>query len=348
MAQETRENMQTSLLNTIREGLLGKRENLKQWQVATPEPKKQIELGFADESAVQAEVKLIDASLEQIEAGVFGICEVCHDPVDVELLQMDFTATVCLGHYTEDQLRQLESELELSQIVQRALLPQQVPSISGYDIAAFSRPAQIVTGDYFDFLNFEDGTHGFVLADVSGHGVSAGMLMSSLQTVFHTLAPETDSPVDVLKRINRLYIHNINFSTFVTIFFARFDPQTRTLSYASAGHNPPLLYRSSTQGISWLKPTGPAIGLMEEYRVHLDSLELMQGDILLLYTDGIIEALDPLGSEQFGYDRLVELIQQNRDLPANELIQRIRQALNEFTQGSLLADDVTLILCKVQ
>lgn len=348
MAYETRETMQTSVINLIREGLLGKRENLKQWQVTTPEPRKQMELGFADESTVQAEVELIDASLEKIEAGVFGICEVCHDAVDVELLQMDFTATVCLGHYTEDQLRQLESELELSQIVQRALLPQQVPSISGYDIAAFSRPAQIVTGDYFDFLQFEDGTHGFVLADVSGHGVSAGMLMSSLQTIFHTLAPETDSPVDVLKRINRLYIHNINFSTFVTIFFARLDPRTRKLSYASAGHNPPLLYRRSTKGITWLKPTGAAIGLMEDYRVHIESVELMQGDILLLYTDGIVEALSPLGNEQFGYDRLVEVIQQNEDLPANELTQKIRQALNDFTQGSLLADDVTLILSKVK
>jgi sigma-B regulation protein RsbU (phosphoserine phosphatase) len=348
MAQETRENMQTSVINLIREGLLGKRENLKQWQVETLEPRKQLELGFADESFVQAEVELIDASLEKIDEGVFGMCEVCHDPVDAELLQMDFTATVCLGHYTEDQLRQLESELELSQIVQRALLPQQVPSISGYDIAAFSRPAQIVTGDYFDFLNFEDGTHGLVLADVSGHGVSAGMLMSSLQTVFHTLAPETDSPVDVLKRINRLYIHNINFTTFVTIFFARLDPQTQVLSYASAGHNPPLLYRGSTKGVTWLKPTGAAIGLMEDYRQRLESVELTHGDILLLYTDGIVEALGPLGNEQFGYERLVEVIQQNQDLPASELTQKIRQLLNDFTQGKLLADDVTLILCKVK
>ena len=339
--------MQISVINQIREGLLGKKENLKQWQVATPETKKQIELGFADETTVQAEVDLIDTSLEQIDAGVYGICEVCHEAVDTELLQMDFTATVCLGHYTEDQLRQLESELELSQIVQRALLPQQVPSIPSYDIAAFSRPAQIVTGDYFDFLNFEDGTHGLVLADVSGHGVSAGMLMSSLQTVFHTLAPETDSPVDVLKRINRLYIHNINFSTFVTIFFARFDPRTRMLSYASAGHNPPLLYRGSSKAVTWLKPTGAAIGLMEDYRQHLESVELTPGDILLLYTDGIVEALNPLGNEPFGYDRLVEVIQQNEDLPANELLQRIRQSLTDFTQGSLLADDVTLILCKV-
>jgi sigma-B regulation protein RsbU (phosphoserine phosphatase) len=282
-----------------------------------------------------------------MEEGTYGICEICHEAVDSELLQMDFTATVCLGHYSEEELRQLESELELSQVIQRALLPAQVPSIPRYDIAAFSRPAQIVTGDYFDFLQFDDGTHGLVVGDVSGHGVSAGMLMASLQTVFHTLTPEVDSPVDVLKKINRLYVHNINFTTFVTLFFARLDPQNRLLSYASAGHNPPLLYRSSTRESSWLKPTGPAIGLVDEFGFQCNDVQLSQGDILLLYTDGLVEALNPSQNEQFGYDRLLEVVQQNEGLHATELVQRMRQALNDFTQGALLADDVTLVVCKV-
>lgn len=340
--------MQTSVINRIREGLLEKKENLEQWQVVTPDTEKQMELGFADESAVNAQLETIDNALEQMDEGVYGICEICHEAVNTELLQMDFTATVCLGHYTEGELRQLESELELSQVIQRGLLPQQVPSIPRYDIAAFSRPAQIVTGDYFDFLQFEDGTHGFVIADVSGHGVSAGMLMSSLQTVFHTLAPETDSPVDVLRRINRLYINNINFTTFVTIFFARLDPQTRELSYASAGHNPPLLFRPSTNELSWLKPTGPAIGLVKDYFSRMESVQLKEGDTLLLYTDGVIEALNPQENEQFGYERLAEIVQQSDGIPANELTQRIRQALFDFTHGNLDADDITMIVCKIR
>ena len=340
--------MQTSMINRIREGLLGKKETLEQWQIATPEAEKQMELGYADESAVDAQLEVIDDALVKMDEGVYGICEICHEAVDSELLQMDFTATVCLGHYTEVELRQLESELELSQVIQRAMLPQQVPSIPRYDIAAFSRPAQIVTGDYFDFLQFEDGTHGFVIADVSGHGVSAGMLMSSLQTMFHTLTPETDSPVDVLQRINRLYVNNINFSTFVTIFFAKLDPQTRMLSYASAGHNPPLLVRQSIDEITWLKPTGAAIGLIKDYLSKQDNVQLVEGDTLLLYTDGIVEALNPQGDDQFGYDRLAEIVQQNKGLPANELTQKIRQAVNDFTQGSLPADDITMIVCKVR
>ncbi len=261
---------------------------------------------------------------------------------------MDFTATVCLGHYTEQELRQLESELELSQSVQRALLPAHVPAIPSYDIAAFSRPAQIVTGDYFDFLDFEDGTHGFVIGDVSGHGVSAGMLMTSLQTVFHTLAPEVDSPVDVLKRINRLYVHNIHFTTFVTLFFARLDTQSHRLSYASAGHNPPLLYRSSNGESAWLKPTGPAIGLVDDFGFQCNDIQLGQGDILVLYTDGLVEAINPGQNEQFGYDRLLEIVRQSDGLHANELIQKVRQALNDFTQGALLTDDITLVVCRVK
>jgi len=339
--------MQTSVINLIREGLLEKKENLQNWQVATPEAEKQIQLGPADETAVQAELEVIDSSLEKMEEGTYGICEICHEAVDSELLQMDFTATVCLGHYTEEELRQLESELELSQVVQRALLPTEVPSIPKYDVAAFSRPAQIVTGDYFDFLQFEDGTHGFVIGDVSGHGVSAGMLMSSLQTVFHTLAPEADSPVDVLKRINKLYVRNIHFTTFVTLFFARLDTQNRQLSYASAGHNPPLLYQSSTGESTWLKPTGPAIGLVDEFGFQCNDIQLSQGDILVMYTDGLIEAINPGQSEQFGYERLLEIVRQNEGLRANDLIQKVRQALNDFTQGALLADDITLIVCRV-
>lgn len=339
--------MQTSVINLIREGLLEKRQNLEQWQVATPEAQKQIELGMADVTAVQTEIEVIDTSLQKMEKGEFGICEICHDPVESELLQMDYTATVCLGHYSETELRQLESELELSQVVQRALLPQQVPSIAGYDIAAFSRPAQIVTGDYFDFLPFEDGTHGFVVGDVSGHGVSAGMLIASLQTVFHTLAPETDSPVEVLRRINRLYMHNINFTTFVTLFYARLDPQTRLLSYASAGHNPTLLYRRSTGESTWLKPTGPAIGLIDDFGFLCNEVQLDQGDLLLFYTDGLVEALNPQETEQFGYDRLLEIVRRNDGLSAGELVQKVRQALGDFTQGSLPADDITLIVCRV-
>jgi len=339
--------METSLINRIQHGLNEKKANLEQWQETATEDIKEICLCSTDETILKAHLHVIDTSLKQIEEGKLGICEICNEAVDSELLQMDYTATVCLGHYTEEELRQLESELELSQVIQRALLPQRIPSIFGFDIAAFSRPAQIVSGDYFDFLPLKDGSHGLVVADVSGHGVSAGMLMTSLQTAFHTLVPGSDSPVEILERINHLYIHNINFSTFVTIFFASLNPQTKVLSYANAGHNSPFIYRHSTDESIWLKPTGAAVGLMEYFNVKPANVQLMSGDIFVLYTDGVTDALNPQGDEAFGYERLADVVRQNGDLPAEGIATKIRQALNEFAQGTLLADDVTLVVSKV-
>lgn len=305
-----------------------------------------MKLGPQTDTCIEEHLHVIDESLGKIEEGTFGICKVCHEAIETELLRMDYTSAVCLGHFTDEELRQLESELELSQVIQRGLLPQQVPTIEGMNIAAFSRPAQIVGGDYFDFVDFKDGKHGIVMADVSGHGVSAGMFMSSLQTAFQTLVPEADSPVAVLERINRLYIHNIKFTTFVTIFFGKYDPQTRILTYANAGHNSAYLYRLSTNQEIWLRPTGPAIGLMEGLTIYKHEVQLEPGDILLLYTDGITEATDQLGA-LWGEDRLADIIRQNADSSAEQLIRIIMQALKVHADGIPLADDVTLVISKV-
>src|SRR5574338_370758 len=256
--------MEGKLFEDIRSALMEKQANLTEWLEQAPQEQKQVQLGTAEEEAVQQQLETIEIALDHIHEGVLGVCEVCHGVVDDNLLQMNYTACVCLEHYSDEQRRQLENELELSQTLQRALLPRQLPTIPGMEIAAFSRPAQIVTGDYFDFVHFKDGSPGLVIADVSGHGVSAGMMMSSLQTAFQTLAPEAFSPLEVIERINRLYIHNINLTTFVTVFFAKLDPASRSVSYANAGH-PAYLYRAATDEDLWLRRTAPAIGLVEHY-----------------------------------------------------------------------------------
>ena len=332
--------MATNFMNDIRKGLEEKRANVC-------EGCKVDEAGLEVEPAVQPHLHVIDKSLRKLEEGTLGVCTVCQGMVDESLLQMDYTPSVCLGDYSTQERRQLEAELELSQVIQRALLPQQVPDMTGFDIAGYSRPAQIIGGDYFDFLRFKDGAHGFVVADVSGKGISAGILMTSLQTAFHTIVPETDSPLDVLEKINRLYIHNIKFTTFVTIFFAKIDPGTCTLIYANAGHNPGLLYHGGTKKHEWLKRTGIAIGLMEGFDVRAEGLQLESGDILVFYTDGVTEATGPQ-REPFEHERLAEVIAQNENSPADELIQKVLQSLNEFAHGNPLADDATLVVCKVQ
>jgi sigma-B regulation protein RsbU (phosphoserine phosphatase) len=338
--------MENETVETIQQGLEQTRENLAHWLEATPPQKKALQCCAEDAPPLVEHLQVIDESLGRIREGTFGVCEVCHEPVDDDLLRMDYTSSVCLGHFSEEELRQLESELELSQIVQRGLLPQQAPTIPGLSIAAFSRPAQIVSGDYFDFVQFRDGSHGIVMADISGHGVSAGMLMSSLQTAFHTLAPLTDSPLEVLERINRLYAHNINFTTFVTVFFGRLDPSNGQFSYGSAGHNSGYLYRATTGEEILLHPTGPAIGLMEGFAVRLEQVQLRSGDALVLYTDGLTEAFNTTGV-QWGLDRMSEVIRSNAVDAPEQLIQKILRALTEFTQGSPLEDDATLVACRV-
>jgi sigma-B regulation protein RsbU (phosphoserine phosphatase) len=337
--------MEMELMNDIQRGLIEKQKNLNQWCESCSPDEMETHLGPDGGPKLHAHLDVIDACIHKLEEGTLGICEICREAVDRELLQMDYTSTVCLGHFSREELRQLENELELSQIVQRSLLPHKTPPIQGLDISAFSRPAQIVGGDYFDFLQFKDGAHGFVIADVSGHGVSAGMLMTSLQTAFHTLVPEYNSPVDILERINRLYIHNIKFTTFVTIFFSRFDLRTRTLTYANAGHNDAFLYRGGRQDDAWLKPTGAAIGLMEAFTVESKDIQLEKEDILLLYTDGVTEAMNP-NHEQFGRERLADVIRGHTGLSAASLIQEILQAVNSFAEGIPLEDDITLVVYK--
>jgi phosphoserine phosphatase RsbU/P len=337
--------MALDIFQRIHVSLDEKRQNVTEFLETASEVEKDVCL-CDDTYCVEDHFHVIDESLEKIENDTLGICEICHGVVDATLLEMDYTAHVCLDHYSEGERRRLESELELSQIVQRALLPQRMPMISGVEIAAFSRPAEIIGGDYFDFFKFRDGAEGLVIADVSGHGVSAGMLMSSLQTAIQTMAPYADSPAEILERINRFYIHNINFTTFVTVFLARFDPITLTLTYVNAGHNPPAVYRSESNDVRWLMPTAPAIGLAEIFLPRTESVILSKGDSLLLYTDGVTEVFNT-SNEQFGQDRLAELFLQSTHLTAPNLLQAVLQQSSAFGDNKSLADDLTMVALKI-
>jgi sigma-B regulation protein RsbU (phosphoserine phosphatase) len=337
--------MVIELYERIQEGLAEKQREIVEFLETAPEPEKDLCL-CDDENCVETHLDVIESCLEKIEDKTLGVCVVCQGHVDASLLEMDYTAMVCLDHYSDEERRRLEAELELSQVVQRALLPQSVPYIRGVELAAFSRPSEIIGGDYFDFFQYRDGTHGLVIGDVSGHGVSAGILMSSLQTAIRTMAPDTDSPAEILERINRFYIHNIHFTTFVTVFLARFDPVARTLTYVNAGHNPPVLRRSENAAIHWLKPTAPAIGLAENFHARMETIGFSGGDSLLLYTDGVTEVYN-LRNEEFGQARLADLVQQHADRTAPDMLQAIRQAVSAFGGDRPLVDDVTMVALKI-
>jgi sigma-B regulation protein RsbU (phosphoserine phosphatase) len=170
--------------------------------------------------------------------------------------------------------------------------------------------------------------------------------MSSLQTALQTMAPNTDSPAEILERINRFYIHNIRFTTFVTVFLARYDSNDRTLTYINSGHNPPAVFRKNLSAIYWLTRTAPAIGLSEHYFPRTETVKVSEGDVLLLYTDGLTEALNN-DMEQFGQERLAELILNSADLSSSDLLQVVRHGINAYSGDLPLADDLTLVALKV-
>jgi len=337
--------MALDLYPRIQKSLDEKRQNLEKFIESASLEEKQTCL-CDEEQSIQTHLSVIESSLEKIKDETLGVCEVCHGHVDDSQLEMDYTACVCLNHFSDHEMRRLEEELELSQVIQRALMPQQMPSLTGVDLAAFSRPSDIIGGDYFDFFQFRDGTQGLVIADVSGHGVSAGMLMTSLQSVLRTMAPETDSIAELMERINRFYIHNINFTTFVTVFIARFDPAIGILDYVNAGHNPPIHFCKQSDETKWLNPTIAAVGLSEDFHPHAASVKLTEGDVLLLYTDGITESFN-LNKEQFGHDRLSELVRQNAHLSAPEMVQAVKQQVGAFGENQRPADDITIITLKM-
>jgi sigma-B regulation protein RsbU (phosphoserine phosphatase) len=336
------------VLEQIRLSLQAKQANISNWISSTPAEKRQLALGFQDETAVTEHLQVIETAIQEVETGSLGLCDVCHQQVDSELLQVDYTQCVCLEHLSAQEVRGLESELELASTVQRSLLPQQAPQIPGLEISAFSRPAQIIGGDYFDFLEFQPAVSGLtpiqgvVIADVAGHGISASLHMASIQALLRSIVPTNQQPADVISHLHRLLVHNIHFDNFVTLFLAAFDPDLRSLVYSNAGHNPPLLYCADSNSVAWLWPTGPAIGLVELQDFQQSYAALSPGSVLILYTDGVTEATNPAG-EDFGRERLADLLMALHDQPAHTILHAIRDALTEFCGGRQLEDDVTLL-----
>ena len=341
--------MQAPILESIRKNLFLKRNRINEWLLATPLGKKEVFLGPSTEQSVHFRLDAIDDAISKAKSRTLGKCEVCQGEVETELLEIDYSARVCIEHLSKEERRNLESELELAQSVQKMLLPQEAPDIPGLEIAAYSRPAQIVGGDYFDFIDFTNGLHGLAIADVAGHGVSASLHMASIQALLRTLVPVNKSPASVMSQVHKLFIHNIRFETFVTFFIGAFDSSTKTLTFCNAGHQPPLVLhksKSKEESVEMLQPTGAAIGLIEEAEFAEKSIELQKEDLLVLYTDGVTEAVNPQNHE-FGRERLETLIRQVARMPVKEVIQKIRLSLEEFSEGKPLVDDTTIVVCRI-
>ncbi len=337
--------MNGEFLKQVKESLQERKQNLIDFMRQTSPDDVHLRTGSAGDEKISEELSQIETALLKADEENLGRCEICHEYIEENRLEMDYTACVCLDHLSGEERTRLENDLELSQKVQQALLPHALPEIREIRLAAFSQPAHIVGGDYFDFLKFKDGAHAIVIADVMGKGMAASMLMSNLQASLHILIAENYSPAAVIARLNGLFCHNIRLTKFVTIFLGRYDEATRTLTYTNAGHNPPLVLRKNSR-FEELMPTGAAIGLIEQSDFSEQAVILQQGDRLFLYTDGLVESRNE-AKELFGEDRLQHFIVRTAPFSPTQTIASLRETLHDFSGKKSPIDDTTVIVMDV-
>ncbi len=240
-------------------------------------------------------------------------------------------------------LRKQAQEYEEAREIQQGLMPKQIPQIAGLEISGSWRPARVVGGDYFDVFNFSGRRVGLCIADVSGKGMPAALLMSNLQAVVKALASENISPKELVEKVNRVMSSNTTEAKFITLFYGLLDLEEKILRYANAGHNSPILTRRDGTQIR-LEEGGVVLGIFRERSYEEGEIELRPGDRLVMFTDGVSEA-DREG-EEFGEERLAELSRGARQLSAEALRLRLLERVSEFCDGGF-EDDATLLVVAV-
>jgi serine phosphatase RsbU (regulator of sigma subunit) len=243
------------------------------------------------------------------------------------------------------QRDEYEHDLILASQVQRRVLPKPIVC-SNLELAAAMQPAQLLGGDYYDFYKISEEVVDVVIADVSGHGAAASLLMPSLAVALRLRARELDGPAAIIKDLDGVFRQITNAATFVTMFYARFDQTNKTLEYANGGHNPPLLVRPKTGETLLLDAGGPILGILPQTQFSNTVVTLDSGDILTLFTDGVTEQENEAGDE-FSIDRLEEVVRSKETEPASALVTRISQAVSTFAGKSPQVDDLTVVVVKV-
>jgi serine phosphatase RsbU (regulator of sigma subunit) len=244
------------------------------------------------------------------------------------------------------QQERLERELQLAMEIQQRFQPTAPPILPGYELQGISFPCYEIGGDYYDFIQRDDGRLVIALGDVSGKGTAAALLMSSLHAAIHAQTGSHDTIVKTISAVNRYLADNIPANRFVTLFYAELDPESGALSFLNAGHNPPLIVHAAGT-VEQLASGGLPLGIKADADYREGRTTLQHGDVLVLYSDGVTEAASPSG-EEFGPTRLYEVVSRNVEASAAGIRDRIESALTKFSQGTQAADDITLVIVKRQ
>lgn|SRR5208337_631157 len=241
------------------------------------------------------------------------------------------------------QLEKQEQDLERAREIQESLLPKDVPQLSGFEIATAWSPARMVGGDYFDVVRLGENRLAICIADVVGKGVAAALLMANVQAMVRAFVRDSESPAWMCNRVNEVLCGNIAADKFVTFFYGILDADQRTFEYCSAGHPPPLLV--SADSVQRLAGGGAILGVFPTWKYEDSLVKLSRGDRLLLFTDGITEAAEPLGQE-FGENRLAAFAKANSPSSASELNRLVFAEVTHFCSGKF-QDDATLLVIAV-
>jgi predicted ester cyclase len=238
----------------------------------------------------------------------------------------------------------IEQELQVAHQIQLALLPEVTPELDGWELTTYYEPAREVGGDFYDFLEFEDGRVGLVVGDATGKGMPAALVMSTTRGMLRAVVQSLESPGEVLARVNEAVVAEIPPNMFVTCLYAILDPAEGRLRYANAGHDLPYLRRHSGEGAHELRAAGMPLGLMPEMSYDEKEASLKEGDSVLFYSDGLVEAHDPK-REMFGFPRLRRLVaEHDADAEERSLVDFLMDELRSFTgEGWEQEDDITLV-----
>jgi len=247
--------------------------------------------------------------------------------------------------------QRIDRDLEIAHDIQRLLLPDSFPNIATVDVCAMNLPAQEVGGDYYDFIQVDPTHWGFVIADVSGKGVAGALIMTMCRSALRTKAPGNRSPAQVLREVNRIIFPDIKDDLFITITYAVLDAQSREFVFARAGHEPVLICSADSGQIEAVSGKGMAIGIdsgqVFDTLIQDVSLTLRPQDTVVLYTDGITEAIDDQ-EQEFGRDNLFEAIRTfSKSRNASEVINGLEQRVKRFVGNHPQSDDITLMVVKV-
>ncbi len=247
--------------------------------------------------------------------------------------------------------QKLQKELQVAQEIQQMLLPSDFPSVEGFDIGSYYEAAKEVGGDLFDFVEVDEESVGIIVADVSGKGVPGSLIMTMIRTALRLESRGNKNPADVLAKVNRFVTDDMRRGMFVTMFYVILDSRNRVIHYASAGHNPMILFRSSAKQTYYLNPSGFPVGIqlpdlkLFDNKIQTDSIRLREDDILVLYTDGITEAMNHQ-RELYREERFLESIRNNGHLDVSEFVKSIKDDLKNFTGGAQQNDDITFVAIK--